>query len=258
MPARDQVVLNDDAVFRFPEGDWYWSRHREGGTYETEIDRVLRRAAPRPYAFIDAGANFGYWSVLVSSRPYGSHPAVAIEASHDNYLHLDHNARANGDRFGLLHRAVLDRSGEQVGLHGEKHYGRSLHPEWHPQDTPQIEWVPTITLDDAARDHLPPPPGHPPILKLDVEGVEIEAMSGAQGLIDTGALVIYEDHGKEPTHRTSSFALSLGLTIWRDEPDAGAVRVTSLDQVEAIKQNETKGYNFFAHRPESPWSTLFN
>jgi hypothetical protein len=84
MPARDQVVLNDDAVFHFPESDWYWSRFREGGSYESEIDRVLRRAADRPYAFIDAGANFGYWSVLVSSRPYGSHPAVAIEASHDN------------------------------------------------------------------------------------------------------------------------------------------------------------------------------
>lgn len=253
----DRVVLNDDAVFHFPLGDWYWTRYKAGAVYEVEIDRVLRRAADRPYAFVDAGANFGYWSVLVSSSPYGAHPVVAVEASRQNYEQLAHNARANGDRFRPLHRAVLDRSGEQVSLHGEKHYGRSLHRSWHPEDAPTVESVVTITLDEVAETYLPQPLAHPPVLKLDVEGVEVEAISGAAALIDQGALVIYEDHGKEPSHRTSGFVLSLpDMAVWRDT-DAGPARITTLDQVAGVKQDPTKGYNFLAHRLDSPWSTLF-
>ena len=67
-PGLAGVMINEDARFVFPEGDWYWEKHIKRGFYEPEIERMLRRAAERPYALIDAGANFGYWSIVASSR----------------------------------------------------------------------------------------------------------------------------------------------------------------------------------------------
>ena len=251
------VMLNDDARFVFPEGDWFWTRHIGRGFYEPEIEAVLRRAAARPYGLIDAGANFGYWSIVASSAPYGRHPAVAIEASRDNFRRLVHNAQANGGRFHTLHRAVLDVSGRQVRLFGRKHYGLSLRPDWHPDDADQAETVESVTLDQVADDYLADRT-HPPLLKVDVEGVEIEAMRGARRLIEEGALVIYEDHGKEASHRISRYVLSLeAVALWHIGKDGRSSPVGAVEELDAIKQNPKLGYNFFFHRRASPWAAVF-
>jgi FkbM family methyltransferase len=249
------VSLNSDAVFIFPQGG-YWSQS-VCGLYEPEIGWILRRAAERPYAFLDGGANYGYWSILASSAPYGRHSSIAIEASLRNFEYLVKNAHANGCRFHSLRRALLDESGRQVILYGKSPAGMSLRKDWHPDDIDCCEDVETITLDDVADRYLPDRK-HPAFIKLDVEGSEIEAIKGGRRLIDEGALIVYEDHGKEPSHPVSRFVLSLeDIEIWSFGPDERAIRITGLDQVAAIKKDPIVGYNFFAYRRPSPWSSLF-
>ena len=209
-----RVALNEDALFVVPKNDGYWWPNSMLGGYEREIEHVLRRAADKPYDLFDAGANYGYWSILSSSTPFGRHRAAAIEASEGNFRCLVANASANGGRFHVLHRAVLDISGETVRLYGKKHWGLSLRKDWHPADAGQYEDVETITLDDVA-ERLFPDRAYPAFIKLDVEGAEIEAIQGAARLIEEGALVAYEDHGKEPSHRISCCVLSRDdLVTW--------------------------------------------
>jgi len=89
-----EVRLNDDARFSFPFCDGYWSLLldlRDG--YERDIDLFFRGIAEADYTLIDCGANFGYWSTVVSSRPYGSHRSIAIEPSSANFAVLSRNAR---------------------------------------------------------------------------------------------------------------------------------------------------------------------
>jgi FkbM family methyltransferase len=252
------VALNDNAQFIYPEDDPYWSIALSGGTYEPEINWVLLRAVERPYAMIDAGANYGFWSVLASSALYGSHAVVAIEPSKSNFECLIRNASANGNRFQTLRLAVFDQSGKRVTLYGKKPGGLSLRKDWHPDDIDKYEDnIETITLDAVADLYLPSRK-YPPIIKLDVEGSEIEGMKGAHRLVDEGALMIYEDHGKEPAHPVSRFALSLdGIESWSVGFDQRATRITAIEQVAAIKTNPQAGYNFFAYRRSSPWSSLF-
>jgi FkbM family methyltransferase len=253
------MMLNPDARFIFPLDDDYWrpSVTVGDGLYEPEIDWLLRRTSDRPYAMLDCGANLGYWSVLASSAAYGSHAVVAIEASRANFQILCRNADANGNRFLALHRAVYDSSGRQVRLYGKRHYGMSLRRDWRPDENDRAEDVDTITLDDAA-DCYVPGRTHPMLLKIDVEGAEIEAIRGAGRLLDEGALVIYEDHGKEPDHRVSRFVLAQdGIAVWYVDADRQPRRITTLAQVAAIKTDPRNGYNFFACRWSSPWSHVF-
>ena len=83
LPARDIAIkLNPDATFEFPYGDGYWSKLlNRSFQYEDELELLFRDSVDVDYTLLDCGANFGYWSVLVSSAPYGSHKAIAIEPS---------------------------------------------------------------------------------------------------------------------------------------------------------------------------------
>jgi FkbM family methyltransferase len=51
------------------------------------------------------------------------------------------------------------------------------------------EEVESITIDLAAELHLPARQ-HPALIKIDVEGSEVDAIKGARHLIDEGALVV--------------------------------------------------------------------
>ena len=157
----------------------------------------------------------------------------------------------------MLFRST-DTSGETVQLIGRAHFGRSLRADWHRKSSGVVEKVETITLDEAADRYLPYR-DWPPLVKLDVEGVEIEAMKGGLRLIEKGAIIIYEDHAKETTHPATRYVMSLGeMEIWNLAADERPMRITSLDQLAAIKTNPIAGYNFFTYRRGSPWSKLFS
>src|SRR3954462_13088330 len=108
LPERDIAVkLNPDAVFAFPYGDGYWSKLlNRSFSYEDELEMLFRDSADVDYTLLDCGANYGYWSVLVSSALYGSKKAIAIEPSSQNFAKLANNAKINGDRFEAMKCAI--------------------------------------------------------------------------------------------------------------------------------------------------------
>jgi len=114
LPERNIAVrLNADAVFEFPYGDGYWSKLlNRSYSYEDELELLLRHAAGIDYTLLDCGANYGYWSVLASSAPFGSHRAIAIEPSSENLAKLANNARVNNNRF----EPYLDSNSRQVRI----------------------------------------------------------------------------------------------------------------------------------------------
>ena len=101
LPERNIAIkLNSDATFEFPYGDGYWSKLlNRSYNYEDELELLFRDFADVDYTLLDCGANYGYWSVLVSSKPMGSHRAIAIEPSSQNFAKLKNNAEINGNRF---------------------------------------------------------------------------------------------------------------------------------------------------------------
>src|SRR3979490_124014 len=98
LPERDIAIkLNPDATFAFPYGDGYWSKLLNRSlSYENEVERLFQDSVDVDYTLLDCGANYGYWSVLVSSAPYGSHKAIAIEPSSQHFAKLKNNVKTNG------------------------------------------------------------------------------------------------------------------------------------------------------------------
>ncbi|WP_249125561.1 FkbM family methyltransferase [Bradyrhizobium manausense] len=145
--------------------------------HEEEIEAFLRCAADLRYSFVDCGANFGYWSVLASSRPFGRQPTLAIESSPENAKRLGANALLNGDRFRWLNAAVGGQAAGFVRITGARH--EALETLRLTENEPDA--VPVVSLDSLVAGGLVDA-SLPVVVKLDVEGVEIEALTGAERL----------------------------------------------------------------------------
>ena len=255
LPERDIASkLNDDAGFEFPYGDGYWSKLlNRSYNYEDELELLFRHSADVDYTLIDCGANYGYWSVLVSSRPFGSHRAIAIEPSSQNFAKLANNAEVNGGRFETM-KCAIGASRGTAHLTGTKHEAFSIARGTNGGG----EKVPVIALDNLIDDGKIAPDGKY-LIKLDVEGVEVEAMKGGSRLLQGDSVILCEEHGNDPDHTVSRYILEktpLKLIVY--DPRSNRLEtVTELSILDRIKVSTHVGYNVFG--TQSPcWQNRIN
>jgi FkbM family methyltransferase len=242
LPARNIAIkLNPDATFEFPYGDGYWSKLLNlSYRYEDELELLFRDSADVDYTLLDCGANYGYWSVLVSSKPFGSHKAIAIEPSGQNFPKLANNARVNGNRFELMKCAIGATRGT-ARLSGTKHEAFSI-----AGSQSDGEEVPVLALDNLLDDGKVAASGKF-LIKLDVEGVEIEAMKGGARLLQGDSVILCEEHGNDPQHTVSRYILEqtpLKLIVY--DPRSNRLEIVNdLSILDRIKVSTHVGYNVF-------------
>jgi FkbM family methyltransferase len=240
------MLLGEDARFAVPFGDSYWSWLLDRDfVYEAEIERFLRNISDIDYYFVDCGANYGFWSILVSSRPFGRHLATAIEASSKNVARLTRNAELNGARFKILHRAIGAVSSKRAWLRGAKHEAFYVEEDSGADDVG--ESVEMVTLDSLVEQGLVSA-RQPLVVKLDVEGLEIAAVKGSQHLLNADAILILEDHGGDRDHTVSRYLLN-ETTCHVFVFDPACERYMPLNDLlilDHIKANRAIGYNIFA------------
>ncbi|MEA2980588.1 MAG: hypothetical protein QOF09_2411 [Alphaproteobacteria bacterium] len=239
------ALLNEDARFAFPFGDGYWSLLLDRSfVYEGEIDRFLRSVSDVDYWFIDGGANFGFWSVLVSSRPFGSHPAIAIEASSANAARLLRNAELNNGRFKVLCGALGSTNGNRLWLSGAKHEALRVGETSGVSAGESVEMMTLDSLLDQGLVSLQ----QRLVIKLDVEGMEIEATEGAKRLLESESVIIVEDHGADRAHSVSRYLLDktpCRLFVF-DPASQRYEQLTDPSMLDRIKNSTVFGYNIFA------------
>ena len=236
------IKLNEDATYEFPYGDGYWSKLlNRSYRYEDELELLFRHSADIDYTLLDCGANYGYWSVLVTSAPFGSHKAIAIEPSSDNFAKLANNAKVNGNRFEAWKCAIGAAKGT-ARLSGTKHEAFSIAGGAATDG----EEVPVIALDDLLDDGKISPNGKY-LIKLDVEGVEIEAIKGGARLLQGDSVIMCEEHGNDPDHTVSRYILErtpLKLIVF--DPQSNRLEtVSELSILDRIKVSSNIGYNVF-------------
>jgi FkbM family methyltransferase len=243
LPERNIAIkLNSDATFEFPYGDGYWSKLlNRSYHYEDELELLFRDSADVDYTLLDCGANYGYWSVLVSSAPLGSHRAIAVEPSSQNFAKLKNNSKINGNRFELM-KCAIGASRGTARLSGTKHEAFSIAGD----SAGGGEEVPVVALDNLLDDGKISAGGKY-LIKLDVEGVEIEAIKGGTRLLQGDSVIMCEEHGNDPQHTVSRYILEqtpMKLIVY--DPRSNRLEtVTELSILDRIKVSSHVGYNVF-------------
>lgn len=238
--------LLPDALFAFPSADNYWGYYLlDGRAYEPEIEMLLRSVAGLDYTFLDGGANYGYWSVLVGSREFGRKKAVAVEMSPTTLASLRKNQELNGNRFDVIQAAITaEGSGEVQFSETEYHSRRSAAGPIAPTD-PALVTVGTVSVDDIA---ALADEGSGIVVKLDIEGFEPDAIAASSVLREHDDLVlIAEDHYKDRASTTVCTCLDIGLNVVFVDPKGNVKPISSASEATRVKLQPNVGYNFLAY-----------
>lgn len=163
-----------------------------GDFYERETVEMLRSLLKIGDSFVDGGAHIGYYTLLASSLIGPSGRVFAFEPSPSTFSRLLRNAELNNlMRATLLPYALGDRevSSTIFRLNPENAGMDSLSPG--NDEIAEKASCAVVTLDGLLASGLMVPPQ---VIKLDVEGSEMNALRGAERLLSGHAppAVIFE------------------------------------------------------------------
>lgn len=233
------IRQGEEPAFKIYLNDGYWTRFALYRTdYEPEVAAVLQVAAGHTDVFCDLGANKGYWSVRAAPHFAQIH---AVEASAQTFEALTENV---GDLSNVTRhkRAIHTESGRKLQFLNVplSHASARIAETEEGAD----ETVETIAIDDLI------PAGTAALIKLDVEGAEIAAFDGAARALAEGSVFIYEDHGNDPECLPSAHVLREAknrVYFIAKKPK----RLSSVAEINAVKTDPYKGYNFLVARQDS-------
>lgn len=163
------------------------------GDYEIPETDLLRRLLGRVDAFVDVGANVGYYTLLARHL---NRPVLAVEPSTANLRFLLANLARNGfDDVEVFACGLGERTG-LIELWGVAD-GASTDRNWKGAASPFSEVVPQTTLDRLLAGQFE---GASLLVKIDVEGAEYPALVGARETVARAAPPIFfvETHLTRP------------------------------------------------------------
>jgi FkbM family methyltransferase len=256
-PQRNTAILsNGPRKFKIHLNDVFYTRLLDGFVYESEIEALLDQILSPHTIFIDCGANQGYWSVYAAQKIKRPDRIVAIEATSLPFERLSENLKLNGDSFTAIRKAVYSQGGLDLEFetHPQRHGSNScVHQRGKPGEAGfQREVVKSVTIDDVVASIPTGQNDGDVVVKIDVEGAEIEALRGARGVMQRGGLFIYEEHGKDTTCATTDFILhELRACVYLLRLGLEPVRIETVEQLARLHLNPGYGHNLLAADPQS-------
>jgi len=168
-PGEEVIKLLRQGYFEASEQAFFWLYLRPGDT------------------FIDCGAHIGLYSINADRATGGATRVVAVEPSESTADHLEFNLKENGVKDALIIRSAIWKTAGRIQFlaegEGKAAYAHVLFDE-HGEVAASVS---TITLDQivatvGAKEIA--------LAKIDIEGAEPEALTGAQSAIKKGMLPV--------------------------------------------------------------------
>jgi FkbM family methyltransferase len=165
---------------------------RQNGMYEEHIvNWITSRFSPNTGGvFVDVGANFGWYSCLMSRIAGRRGRVFLFEPEPNNADLLTENLARNGARNCTLFRAAVGSEEATGTLHMAHHSNPGAHTLVAGLYSEGDISVPVVTLDGTILPEIGA--RRIALLKMDIEGFELEALRGGRGVLDRTDILVLE------------------------------------------------------------------
>jgi FkbM family methyltransferase len=226
------------------------------GTFEPGEVALLSALLRRVDAFVDVGANVGYYTCI--ARQVGR-PAIAIEPMPMNLRALYENLRANSwDDTEVLALGASDHVGIET-LFGASSTGASLISNWARAPSLFKRTIPVSTLDTVLAGRFI---DRRLLVKVDVEGHEYFTLRGASSLLQRATkpiwLIEITFHQHHPDGSNPNFGATFEM-LWKEGYAAFLLDDKTLQRIESVdierwqaqRQTETGAINYLFVPPDA-------
>lgn len=161
------------------------------GEYEQPVQQAIASLVHSGDVCYDIGANIGFFSLLLGRLVGASGMVYAFEPVPRNASTVERNARLNGMEHVSVLRLALSRDNGTAELLLAHHAGGAvLKSAGTPPDLAGSLMVQTASVDTLVEQQRIKPPN---VIKIDVEGAELDALQGMQEVLRKwGPVVILE------------------------------------------------------------------
>jgi len=240
-----KIKILKDTNFTFYLNDPYYNRLIfKNYRYEVEIENLLKKIKKLKYIFFDVGANYGYWSLIASSKAFGYQKAIAIEPVKKNFFMCKINCKLNNSRFTLINKGVSNFYGKKyiyIDNASKSAVGSSLlkpKDNLYQKETIQIIPINKILTKYKKIKYF--------VIKLDIEGEETKCLKTINhNSLKNKLMIIYEDHGKDKNNTPTKYLLRKGYKIFIGL-DHKLFQIKKHSDLNKYKKRKTVGYNLFA------------
>jgi FkbM family methyltransferase len=177
------------------------------GIYETPASKILEKELKDARLFIDVGAHVGYYTLLASKM---AKEIISIEPNPFNYKLLKFNLRINKiNNVYALNIAASNYNGE-TGIFIPKLKGKIATDQSKLDNNISKIKIRVVKLDDL----LLKIGKNPDVIKIDVEGSEMQVLEGLQETLRKGVkCLMIEVHSEENKAKAISFLKTLGYKV---------------------------------------------
>jgi FkbM family methyltransferase len=178
------------------------------GTYEYPASKILQKELKDARLFIDVGAHVGYYTLLASKI---AKEVIALEPDPFNYKLLRINLRINGiSNVYALNIAASNYTGTGIYASYIKNTGKLLTQKSNRDNNMSRIKIKVVKLDDL----LLKIGKIPDVIKIDVEGSEIQVLEGLQETLRKGVkCLMIEVHSEENKIKAIYLLKKLGYKI---------------------------------------------
>lgn len=176
---------------------------------EPHVWDVLDRMLQPGDTFIDAGANIGFYALRAAQLVGAAGKVVAVEMMPETAATLRANVAASGaTNVSVVERALTARAAETVTASSDPAKLGQASIAFAPDGERRMTVaVGTTTLDSIA------PEGPIALIKMDLEGAELDALRGASALLRRTKAIVFENNGAD--QRIAQLLAAAGFRIFQ-------------------------------------------
>lgn len=177
--ASEQPTISEYHGFKIATdpGDELIGRHIVAGSYEPEVEKLVRQYLKPRMTFLDVGANVGLFSLMAADIVGESGFVIAIEPSPSNVRMLEISRVLNAFNNIEIHAVAADEKMRLLSYSTAYSNGTTNEPTSDVDRLIGSTMVPSMPIDIIVGGR------HVDFLKIDVEGFEPIAMRGAAGTL---------------------------------------------------------------------------